>query len=202
MHDRGPDQSAPDDMSEEYEVPAAHEHHIEHEAHSGVGLSQQVAMFTAVLATLGAIVSYLGGHTQNEALYYKNDAVLNRTLAADQWAFYQAKSIKLQIVEAELDTVTDAQRVSTLKDKLAKYAAEKDQVKVRAEGFDAAAEKSNALAEHALHPHERLAVAMTLIQIAISAASITALTRRRWLFALAAASALGGIAAWIAAFTI
>ena len=189
-------------MSEEYEVPAAHEHHIEHEAHSGIGLSQQVAMFTAVLATLGAIVSYLGGHTQNEALYYKNDAVLNRTLAADQWAFYQAKSIKLQIVESQLENTTDPQRAAVLKEKVAKYTADKDEVKAKADRFDAAAEKSNELAEHALHPHERLAVAMTLIQIAISAASITALTRRRWLFALAGASALGGIAVWIAAFTI
>ncbi len=34
---------------------------------------------------------------------------------------------------------------------------------------------------------------MTLIQIAISLASITALTRRRWLFVLALGAAVGGI---------
>lgn len=189
-------------MSEEYEVPAAHEQHIEHEAHHGVGLSQQIAIFTAVLATLGAIVSYLGGHTQNEALYYKNDAVLNRTLAADQWALYQAKSIKLQLAESELDRASDAARAAVLHDKLAKYAADKDEVRAKAEAYDAAAERSNHLAEHALHPHERLALAMTLIQIAISAASITALTRRRWLFVLAGASAFAGLATWAAAFLL
>jgi len=189
-------------MSEEYEVPAAHEHHIEHAAQHGESLSQQVAIFTAVLATLGAIVSYYGGHTQNEALYYKNDAVLNRTLAADQWAYYQAKSIKLQIVESEADTATDPQRAATLRERVTKYTAERDEIKAKAEGLDAAAEKSNHQAEHALHPHERLALAMTLIQIAISAASITALTRKRWLFALAGASAVAGIATWIAAFVI
>ncbi len=45
-------------------------------------------------------------------------------------------------------------------------------------------------------------MAMTLIQIAISAASITALTRKRWLFGLAAVSAAGGILTWILAFVL
>ena len=44
-------------MNEEYEVPAHHEQHIEHEAHSGHTLSQYVAIFTAVMATLGAILA-------------------------------------------------------------------------------------------------------------------------------------------------
>ena len=59
----------------------AHDHRVvalEHRAHQGPGLSQQIAIFTAVLATIGAVVSFLGGHTQNEALLYKNEAVLER----------------------------------------------------------------------------------------------------------------------------
>lgn len=42
-------------------------------------------------------------------------------------------------------------------------------------------------------PHHKLAQAMTLIQIAISLASITVLTRKKWLFAIARVAALGGI---------
>ncbi len=189
-------------MSEEYEVPSPHEHHVEHQAEHGVALSQQIAIFTAILATLGAIVSYLGGHTQNEALYYKNDAVLNRSLAADQWAYYQAKGIKEQMAESQAETATDPSRVTYFKDKAQKYAADKDDIKKKAEAFDQKAEEANTHAEHSLHPHEKLAMAMTLIQIAISAASITALTRKRWLFGLALASAAGGILMWILAFTI
>ncbi len=189
-------------MSEEYEVPSPHEHHVEHEAGHGVALSQQVAIFTAVLATLGAIISYQGGHTQNEALYYKNDAVLNRALASDQWAFYQAKGIKEQIGEAQLDSATDPAKIAAIKQRLQRYADEKEAIKQKADAYDQAAEKSNTQSEHALHPHERLALAMTLIQIAISAASITALTRRRWLFGLAALSAAGGVVVWILAFLL
>jgi hypothetical protein len=186
-------------MSEEYEVPNPHEQHVEHEASHGVALSQQIAIFTAILATLGAIISYQGGHTQNEALYYKNDAVLNRALAADQWSFYQAKVIKEQITEGQLDNTSDSARIAVMKERLQRYADEKQTIRQKAESFDQAAEKSNTQAEHALHPHERLALAMTLIQIAISAASITALTRRRWLFGLAAVSAAGGIVIWVLA---
>jgi hypothetical protein len=39
-----------------------------------------------------------------------------------------------------------------------------------------------------------------LIQIAISLASITVLTRKKWLFALAGVSAAGGLAMWGLAF--
>ncbi len=187
---------------EEYEVPSPHEHHLEHEAEHGVALSQQIAIFTAILATLGAIVSYLGGHTQNEALYYKNDAVLNRSLAADQWNYYQAKGIKQQMAETQAENATDPARIAAFKDKVQKYETERAEIKKTAEDFDKKAEEANAHAEHSLHPHEKLAMAMTLIQIAISAASITALTRKRWLFVLAAISAAGGIVLWILAFTL
>jgi len=189
-------------MSEEYEVPSPHEHHVEHEASHGVGLSQQVAIFTAILATAGAIISYQGGHTQNEALYYKNDAVLNRALASDQWAYYQAKVIKEQISEGQLDATSDPERSAAIKQRLQRYAEEKEAIRQKAEAFDQAAEKSNHQAEHALHPHERLALAVTLIQISISAASITALTRRRWLFGLAGLSAFGGLVVWALAFLL
>jgi len=47
-----------------------------------------------------------------------------------------------------------------------------------------------------MHPHHKLAQAMTLIQIAISLASITVLTRKKWLFGVAAVAAAGGIAMW------
>jgi hypothetical protein len=189
-------------MAEEYEVPAHHEHHLEHEAHHGPGLSQQIAIFTAILATLGAVASYLGGHTQNEALYYKNDAVLNRSLAADQWAYYQAKGIKQNMAELEARLSPDAERAAAARKDAERYAQEKEAIKKQAEEFDRKAEEANEHSVHALHPHEKLALAVTLIQIAISAASITALTRKKWLFGLAALAAAGGVAVWIMAFTL
>jgi hypothetical protein len=65
-------------------VHGAHDHAVEHEAHKG-GLGQQIAIFAAVLATVGAIVSFFGGDTQNDALLFKNEAVLERAEASDPW---------------------------------------------------------------------------------------------------------------------
>lgn len=189
-------------MENEYEVPAHHEQHLEHEAEHGIALSQQIAIFTAVLATMGAIVSYLGGHTQNEALYYKNEAVLKRAEASDQWAYYQAKSIKQQLAENEADGGGEPARAASYRQQAARYARERDAIRDRAEALEAESATANSHSEHALHPHERLALAMTLIQIAISAASITALTRKRWLFGLAVTAAVAGVGMWIAAFAL
>jgi len=79
-------------MSEEFHVHGAHDHAVEHHAQGGDSLAGYVAIFTAILASIGAVVSYQGGDTQNQAMLFKNEAVLKKTQASDQWNFYQAKS--------------------------------------------------------------------------------------------------------------
>ena len=50
-----------------------HDHEVEHAAeHGGSGMTSQIAVITAVLATIGAICSYMGGATQAEAGLDKN----------------------------------------------------------------------------------------------------------------------------------
>lgn len=90
-----------------FHVHGPHDHAVEHEAAhgedhgkaKGASLAQLVAIFTAVLATIGAIARYQGGHTQNEALLHKNDAVLKKTEAANQWSYCQAKGTKQNLAE-------------------------------------------------------------------------------------------------------
>lgn len=177
---------------EEFEVRGAHENEVEHHAEGGDKLAGQVAIFTAILATLGAIVSYQGGATQNAAMLMKNEAVLKKTQASDQWNFYESKSNKehLMALAAEL---APAGKQSYYQEQLKKYDSEKKLIKLKAEALEDESEKANQESEHLLHPHHKLAQAMTLIQIAISLASITVLTRKRWLFGVAAISATAGI---------
>ncbi|WP_298687677.1 DUF4337 domain-containing protein [uncultured Sphingomonas sp.] len=179
-------------MEDEFEIPSAHEHAVEHAAEKHVPLGQEVALFSAVLATLGAVVSFLGGHTQNEALYYKNEAVLMKARASDAWAYYQAEQIK-QHLET---TAADATPAMASKDKAdaARYAAHARQLRQQAESFDARSDAADVESQHALSPHTRLAISMTFLQIAIALASITALTRRRWLLWAAGGFALVGVA--------
>ena len=178
-----------------FHVRGAHEHALEHEAQHGPGLAQYVAIFTAVLSTLGAVVSYQGGASQNEAMLYKNEAVLKKTQASDQWNFYQAKSGKGHLMELAYD-LAPSDKKAGYKAQIEKYAQEKKAIKAQAEALEAESRQANELSERALHPHHKQAQSMTLIQIAISLASITALTRVRWLFIAAALAAAGGVALW------
>jgi len=151
---------------------------------------------------VGAVFAYQGGATQSDAMMYKNEAVLRRTEASDQWAFYQAKSTKQHLVELAADMAPPDKRAGYAAE-AERYKQEKKEIQARAEALEAETKRFNELSERALHPHHRLAQATTLVQIAISIAAITVLTRRRWLLWTAAAAAVAGgllwAAAWVAA---
>src|SRR5438067_8987673 len=56
---------------------------------------------TAMIAVLAAIAALESGAYSNEALMQKNEALLARAEASDQWAFYQAKSVKAAIYSTQ-----------------------------------------------------------------------------------------------------
>jgi len=180
-------------------VHGAHDHAVEHEAQKG-GLGQQVAIFSAVLATVGAIVSFFGGSTQNDALLFKNNAVFERAEASDQWNFYQAKSMKQNLAELAATISADPKKVEFYQAEAKRYAGEKAEIQKIAQGHEAKAKEWNEKSEHALHPHHFLSISMTLLQIAIALASITVLTQKRWLLAGAALSAFAGAVVAIVAY--
>jgi uncharacterized protein DUF4337 len=180
-------------MAEEgFEVHGPERHHVEHSAQAGDRLAARVAMMTALLSTAGAWFSYQGGFTQNEAMMYKNEAVLKRTEASDQWAFYQAKSNKQHLSELA-SVLVPADKRASFESEAERYKKEKKEIQAKAEALEAETKHFNELSEHAMHPHHRLALATTFIQIAISLAAITVLTRKVWLVWGALAAAAIGI---------
>ncbi len=185
-------------MSEEgLHVHGAHDHALEHQAEHGDNLSLQIAVFTAVLAAGGAVVGYLGGHTQNEALLFKNEAVLLKAHASDQWAFYQSKSTKAHLMEMAASLAPVEKRAEYQKE-ADRYNAEKKEIKAKAEELDRKSAEADGESDHMLVPHVRLAQAMSAIQIAIALASVTALTRQRWLLvpAISSAAIAVGLVSW------
>jgi uncharacterized protein DUF4337 len=169
-------------MAEEgFEVHGPEHHAVEHSAHSGDSLAARIAVMTAILSTIGAVFSYQGGTRQNEAMMYKNEAVLKRTEASDQWAFYQAKSNKQHLAELAA-ILAPADKRPEFEGEIERYKKEKKEIQAKAEALEAESRKYNELSDHAMHPHHRLAQATTMIQIAISLAAITVLTRKLWLF--------------------
>jgi hypothetical protein len=187
-------------MSEEvFEVHGPDEHAVEHAAYAGDSLAGRVAVMTAILSTVGAVFAYQGGATQSDAMMYKNEAVLRRTEASDQWAFYQAKSNKQHLVELAA-VIAPADKRAAYEAEAERYKQEKKEIQARAEALEAETKKFNELSDHALHPHHRLAQATTMVQIAISIAAITVLTRKRWLFWASGLSAAIGVALWVLAW--
>jgi Domain of unknown function (DUF4337) len=183
-----------------FHVHGAHEHALEHGAHPGKGLAQYVAIFTAILSTCGAIISYQGGETQTEAMLLKNEAVLKKAEASDQWAFYQAKSNKGHLMELAMEL--EPAKANEYRAKVNKYELDKAEIKAKAEALDQVAKTADDRSAKILGPHYRLSQAMTFIQIAISLASITILTRKKWLFSLAGVAALAGAGLWGFAYLI
>ena len=178
-----------------FHVHGPHDHEVEHVAqHGGDGFTSRVAVLTAVLSTGGAIFGYLGGHSQNAALLYKNEAAIQKTAASNQWNYYQAKSNKQNLAELSI-TLTSGDAREKYVQEVERYKKEKQEIKIEADKLEAVAKAADQKSELEMHVHERWALATTLLQVAIAMAAITLLTRKRWmLFGVYGATALGLLA--------
>jgi lipopolysaccharide export LptBFGC system permease protein LptF len=157
---------------EEAEVPLEQLHEeIHHRAeHGRERWISGVALSTAVLAVLAAIAGLLSGNRANEAM-------MSQIESSDKWAFYQAKGIKAAVLDAKMSlggTATEQDRT-----KAAKYSAEQSEIQKEAQ------QKQND-AEVDFHQHEVFARGVTMFQIAIAIAAISALTRRKryWMMSM------------------
>ena len=83
--------------------------------------------------------------------------------------------------------------------KIAKYEQQKRELKAHADALEAASAKADRESAELSRPHARIAGSLIALQIAISLASITALTGRRWLFGAALVSAAVGVVVWLGA---
>jgi hypothetical protein len=157
---------------EEAEVPLENlQEHVHHTAeHSGETWISWVALSTAILAVFAAIAGLLSGKHANEAM-------MSQIEASDQWNYYQAKSIKASVLDAKIAlaaTPNESDRA-----KAERYEKEQEEIKSEAEHKQAEA-KAN------FHQHEVFARGVTMFQIGIAIAAISALTKKRrfWIVSL------------------
>lgn len=192
------------DLDPEFEAPSPHEEHVEHETHHADkgSLTSKIALLTAILSTVGALFSYNAGHELSEAMLYKSEAGIKRTQANDQWNFYQSKNIKEGFQEMIISNpaISDDEKKKA-QNKIKHYEDDKKQIQDKANAFEEEATKLDEKSETTLHTHHDWAQAMTAIQIAISLAAITILTKKKWLFvASIGVSAVGVIYGLLALF--
>jgi len=169
-----------------FHVHGPHDHAVEHAAHGGHGggsddgFASKIAVLTAVLSTVGALFSYQGGHTQNAALLFKNEAAIQKTSASNQWNYYQAKSNKQNLAELSI-TLTRGEEQEKYRQEVERYKQEKKDIKAAAEKLEDEAKAADHKSEAEMHVHERWALATTLLQISIALSAIALLTRKKWL---------------------
>ena len=183
-----------------FHVHGPHDHELEHAIEHGAKdpFSGQIAVATAIIATVGALFSYMGGATQANAGLYKNNAAIKKTEASNQWNYYQAKSSKQNMAELAVALVPD-ERQERWRKEAERYNGEKAEIKTAADKLEAEAKAWDQRSDEQMHQHHRWAQATTVLQVSIALAAMALLTRRKWLewgmYALAAVGGATGVAA-------
>jgi hypothetical protein len=183
-----------------FHVHGPHDHELEHaqkgghgdHGGAGGGMINQIAMFTAIIATIGAIFSYMGGATQANAGLYKNNAAIKKTEASNQWNYFQAKSTKQSLTELARDLAPEDKKTA-YQGKVERYEKEKNEIKLAADKLEADAAQWDKQSDEQMHQHHRWAQATTVLQVAIALAAIALLTKKKWLEYAMFVVGMGGI---------
>jgi Na+/glutamate symporter len=192
-----------------FHVHGPHDHEIEHAQqgghgdHVGSSMTNQIAMFTAIIATVGAIFAYMGGATQANAGLYKNNAAIKKTEASNQWNYFQSKSTKQSLAEMSRDLSTREDDKLKYQTKIDRYEKEKTEIKVGADKLEADATEWDKKSDEQMHQHHRWAQATTVLQVCIALAAIALLTRKKWLeYAMFGCGAIGLLVGTLASLHI
>lgn len=169
------------DMPDEIEVPI--EHFYEQIGHLAKNSSERwvifVALSTAIFAVIAAVSSLLAGHHTHAAL-------IEQVQASNQWAFYQARSIKVAVLESKNELLTCFGKEASEQDlaRVKKYTVEQENIKNEAE------KKTTSSSIHLQH-YFTLAKSVTLYHIAIALGAVSALTKRKalWLISIVVGAA-------------
>ena len=165
-----------------FHVHGPHDHELEHAAEHGSkdSFAGSIAVATAILATVGALFSYMGGATQANAGLFKNNAAIKKTEASNQWNYYQAKSGKQNLAELAIVLLPEDKKPQYAQE-VDRYKKEKAEIKTAAEKLEADATRWDKQSDDQMHLHHRWAQATTALQVSIALAAMALLTRRKWL---------------------
>ncbi|MBW4889294.1 DUF4337 domain-containing protein [Mucilaginibacter sp. HMF5004] len=165
---------------EEIEDPTESLHeHIHESAHHAAEEGKHkwivyVALTTAVIAVLSAIAGLYASH-------YADESMLSQIRASDQWAYYQAKGIKTEVLISQNKLLAaigkPVDEAST--EKIAENKKQQEETSEKTKDFEKESHEFVA-------KHEKLARSVTLFQIAIAIGAISILVKKRlyWFISL------------------
>ena len=152
-----------------------------------------IALSVAILAVVLAFVDNTGNNGQA-------DAIVKTNLASNQWAYYQAKSLKenlsannAELLAALAPNDSAKAKVEELKKQAERYEAEKKEIKEKAEALTKEAEQGQAI-------DDQCDIAALLLQIAVVICSIAILVRWKAIYFVGLAVGVAGVYEGIVAF--
>ncbi len=140
--------------------------------------TKYVSLSVVIIAVLAGIASQWGGK-------YSSRTQMSQAQASDQWAFYQAKSIKQHLDEVTIAQLTPnasnpelAKTIKKLTSDLARYDKEKAEIKAKAEELEK-------IRDDASKRSGKLGLAISYFTVAIATASICVVTKKKPLWFVA-----------------
>ncbi len=154
-----------------------------------------VALTIAILAVVLSFVENQGDNA-------KTDAIVKTNEASNQWAYYQAKSLKGNLAEsnatllavlAPADAAAAKAKLEEMTKEVTRYEGEKKEIKAKAEGLQE-------VAAHSLSINDRCDQGSLLLQISVVLCSIAILIGWRPVFYAGGALGLVGAVIGISSF--
>ena len=155
-----------------------------------------LALTTVILAVCATLSTFKGGG-------YSTRSVISQAQASDQWAFYQAKSIKENLYQLQRENVqlelksmegaSTSSRATAYKDAIAGYDKKIDKYSKEKVEIEQKARELEAKRDDAQKHGQPFGMAIILLQIAILISSISALIKKKILWHLALPVGLVGV---------
>jgi hypothetical protein len=164
-----------------------------------------LALTTVILAVCATLSTFKGGG-------YSTRSVMSQTQAANQWSYYQAKSVKGYIYEMQKDKLElelkgmaakspqpileeYRKKIDEYGKKIAKYDGEKDVIQKDAKRYEQ-------IRDDAQKHSQTFGIAVIFLQIAILLSSIAALVKKKPVWLLGVAVGIVGIVYFLDGFLL
>jgi anti-sigma factor RsiW len=148
------------------------------------GWTKYVSLTMVFIAVLAAVATLKGGGFSTRTLKEMNEATFNQAQASDQWAYFEAKSIKQNLYQLELEHLVaqpapEAGAVAKMKARVDKYDQDKADITAVAKKFEAARDEARKLATQSAEHSKEMGLAITLFQIAIALGAMCLIVKKK-----------------------
>ncbi|MEO5713689.1 MAG: DUF4337 domain-containing protein [Luteolibacter sp.] len=161
--------------------------------------TKYVSLSVIFLAVFAAVATQRGAGYSSAVMKQLNEATFEQAQASDQWAYYQAKGIKMSIHEQEHDRLltlgnADSKAIAAVMAKIDRYKKDQQDISVLAKGCEDKRDEARKAATLEQTRGREMGLSTTIFQIAIALGGMTLVMKKRWLWN---ASLLAGLLATV-----